>query len=70
MAATNAPNEPPLMHPKVINLPKKIRLFSLENQSCLGCVCTRILPMKLKRYSAGTESDSEVDLYIAKMTFR
>ena len=62
MDATNAPPEPPLKHAKMIILLVKIRLYSLESQSYLSCVYTRILPLKLKRYSAGIESDLEVQL--------
>ena len=57
MDATNAPPEPTLKHAKMIILLVKIRLFSLESQSCLSCVCTCILPLKLKLYSAGIGSD-------------
>ena len=62
MDATNSPPEPPLKHAKMIILLMKIRLFLLETQSSLSRVCARILPLKLKRYIAGIESDSEVDL--------
>ena len=67
MNATNASSEPHLKHAKMIILLKKIRVFSLEIQTCLSCVCTRILPLKLKLYSAGMVSDSDVDLWSAKM---
>ena len=63
MDATNAPPEPSLKHAKMIILLMKIRLFSLESHSSfLSRVDTRILPLKSKRYIAGIESDSEVDL--------
>ena len=62
MDATNASPEPRLKHAKMITLLKKIGLFSLGSQSFLSCVYTCSLPLKLKRYSAGIESDSEVDL--------
>ena len=67
MDATNALLEPPLKHAKMIILPVKIRLFSLEGQFFLSLVYTRILPLKLRRYSAGIESDSQVDFETAKM---
>ena len=57
MDATNALFEPPLKHAKMIILLVKIRLFSLEGQSCLSCVCTRIFHLKMMRYSAGIESE-------------
>ena len=69
MDATNALFEPHLKHAKMIILLVKIRLFSLESQSFLSRVGTRILPLKLKRYSAGIESDSEVDPWTAKSRF-
>ena len=62
MYATNASPEPPLKHAKIIILLQQIRLFSLESQFCLSCVCTRVLPLKLKLYSAGIGSYLEVDL--------
>ena len=67
MNATNAALEPPLKHARMIILLVKIMLLSLESQSFLSRVCGRILSLKLKRYSAGIESDSEVDLTIAKV---
>ena len=51
--ATNALLEPSLKHVKMIILLVKIRLFLLESKSLKIRVCTRILPLKLKRYSAG-----------------
>ena len=64
MDATKAHPEPPppLKHAKMIILLEKTRIFSLESQADLSYVCTRILPLKLKYYSAGIESDSEADL--------
>ena len=69
MDATNALFEPPLKHAKMIIPLVKIRLFSLARQSFMSRVGTRILPLRLKRYSAGIESGSEVDLQTAKMRF-
>ena len=60
MDATNAPLEPPLKHAKLITLLKKIRLFLLESQFLLSRVYTCIMALKLKHYTAGIESDSEV----------
>ena len=62
MDATNVPPEPPQKHDKMIILLVKIRLFLLDSESLKRRVCTRILPLKLERYSAGIESDSEVDI--------
>ena len=62
MDTTNALFDLHLKHAKMIILLVKIRLFSLESQAILSRVGARILPLKLKRYSAGIESDSEVDL--------
>ena len=62
MDATNDPPEPLLKHGKMIIFLKKIRFFSLESQAFLSHVNTRIFALKLKRYSAGIESDAEVDL--------
>ena len=62
MDATNASPEPPLKHAKMITLLKNIGLFLLASQVFLTCVYKRILPLKLNCYSAGIESDTEVNL--------
>ena len=62
MNATNALAEPSLKHAKMISLLVNIRLFLLESQSFISRVYAHILVLKLKRCSAGIESDSEVDL--------
>ena len=62
MDATNAPLEPPLKHAKMITLLKKISLSLLESQFLLCRVYTCIMTLELKHYTAGIESDLEVDL--------
>ena len=62
MDATNALFEPPLKHAKMFIFLVEIRLFMLESHSFLRRVGTLILQLKLKHYSAGIESDSEVGL--------
>ena len=61
MDATNAFFEPPLKQAKMISLLVKIRLFLLEGRTFLSRVYTRIFPLKLKRVSAGIESDLGLD---------